>query len=160
MPDKMGYVLTPIQKADINTALDTVLSILNSVKTVQLKPEERVAAQSASETRLPYIEMAIKELAPAYTNLQPPFLSLADASNDLQMSFDLRSIITRLAEVSDRYVDFSLASEHFAYEYMRKYYAIAQEGQGVNTPGADTSVNALSPLFEGQGEKNVPAPNP
>ncbi len=160
MPSEMGFVLTPVQKADINTAIDNLLNTLNSIKVVQLTKEERIAAQSTSEKRLPYVEMAIKQLAPAYTNLQPPFMSLAVADNDLSMSLDLRSVLTRLSEVNDRYVDFSLASEHFAYEYMRKYYALAKEGLSVNTPGADTSVDALKPLFEGQGEKNPPAPTP
>jgi len=31
-------------------------------------------------------------------------------------------------------IDFSLASEHFAYEYMRIFYATAQQAQKVNTP--------------------------
>ena len=49
-------------------------------------------------------------------------------------------------------IDFSLASEHFAYEYMREFYHTAKRAQAVNTPGADTVVEALAPLFEGQGD--------
>ena len=57
-------------------------------------------------------------------------------------------------------IDFAMASEHFAYQYMRKFYVMAKEGQEVNTPGADTVVEALAPLFEGQGDQPDPVENP
>lgn len=160
MPDKMGYEITDPDKATIIDALNTALNTLNAIKIVQLTPKERNAAQSASETRLPYIQNAIDTLAPQFPNLQPGFLSLTDAEKDLSAAVDLREINTLVKEVNDRFTDFSLASEHFAYEYMRKFYAIAKEAQAVNTPGADTVVSELEPLFEGQGESGGENPTP
>jgi len=57
-------------------------------------------------------------------------------------------------------IDFAMASEHFAYEYMREFYEVAKRAQSVNTPGADTVIEALSPLFEGQGPNNPVVENP
>ncbi len=158
MPDKMGYEITGPDKATIIDALNTALNTLNAIKIVQLTPKERNAAQSASETRFPYIQNAIDNLAPQFPALQPGFLKLADAEKDFSSAVDLREINTLVKEVNDRFTDFALASEHFAYEYMRKFYAIAQEAQSTNTQGADTVVSELSPLFEGQGGGNPTPP--
>jgi hypothetical protein len=160
LPDKMGYVLTPTEKTTIIDALNLALTTLNTIKVVQLTAKERQGAQSVAEYRLPYTENAIISLAPQYPNLQPPFMPLTDATKDLTMSLDLREISLLVKEVNDRFVDFSLASEHFAFEYLLKFYAIAKEAQSVNTPGADTVVETLKPLFEGQGVQNEPVPNP
>ncbi len=160
MPDKMGLEFTPAEMTDLNAHFDGILTIMNNKKVVQLTAEERQGAQSASEKRLPYIQNAITTLAPNFPNLQPNFLILADADKDFNVSVQLRELAAKRNEVNDRMIDFSLASEHFAYIYMRKFYALAKEGQEVNTPGADTVVEALAPLFEGQGDQPDPVPNP
>ncbi len=160
MPDHMGLSFTPVEITDLNTHFDAILTIMNAKKTVQLTPKERQAAQSASETRLPYIQTAIQTQAPAFPNLQPNFLVLADADLDLKASLQLRDLATKRNEVNDRMIDFAMASEHFAYEYMREFYEVAKRAQNKNTPGADTVVEALSPLFEGQGDTTAPTPTP
>ena len=83
-----------------------------------------------------------------------------DAENDLSVSTYFRTVANLRNEVTDRMVDFAMASEHFAYQYMRVFYNNAKQAQAVNTPGADTVVNALSPLFEGQGGQPPVVPNP
>ena len=160
MPDKMGLSFTPTEITDLANHFDGILTIMNGKKVVQLTAEERKAAQSVSETRLPYTQNAISNLAPTFPNLQPGFLPLTDAQNDLQASTQLRDLAALRNEVNDRMVDFAMASEHFAYQYMRKFYKTAQEAQSVNTPGADTVVEALSPLFEGQGQQNETVETP
>jgi len=78
----------------------------------------------------------------------------------LQAATAMRALAKLRNEVNDRMIDFPLAFEHFAYQYTRKFYAIAKEAQSVNTPGADTVVEALAPLFEGQGDGGDPEPLP
>ncbi len=162
MPDNMGINISAVEKATIVSALNTALSTLNAIKVVQLTSDERKKAQSLSETRFPYTQNAIVILAPQFPNLQPPFMPLSEAQADLETSLSLREINVLIKEVIDRFTDFSLASEHFAYLYMRKFYALAQEAQAVNTPGADTVVSELSPLFDGQGPQpdDGDTPNP
>lgn len=154
MPDKMGLNFTPLEITDLTTHFDAILAIMNAKKVVQLTPKERQAAQSASEKRMPYVQNTIVNLAPAFPNLQPGFVSFTDAQNDFSASDTLRALSAKRNEVNDRMIDFAMASEHFAYQYMRKFYNQAQEAQEVNTPGADTVVEALAPLFEGQGKEN------
>src|ERR1051325_674043 len=125
MPDKMGLQFTGTQKQDVMDALQTALTILNDIKVVQLTPEERQGAQSAAERRLPYVDNAINNLAPAYPALQPGFMSWDDANSDAKMTGELRQILLLVDEINHRFIDFSLASEHFAYMYMRKFYNVA-----------------------------------
>ena len=115
MPDKMGVAFSGTQKADILTALNSSLAILNIIKVVQLTSEERQAAQSASATRLPYVENGIYNLAPNFPPLQPGYMPLADATKDADMNSDLQEILVVVNEIRDRFTDFSLACQHFGY---------------------------------------------
>ena len=160
MPNEMGYAIPPAIKASIIAGLTSALTDLNNIKIVQLESKERQGAQSIAETRYPYVQKGIKILAPTYANLQPNFLSLATADTNLQTSEDITEIMMLVKEIADRFVDFGLASEHFAYEYLRKFYEIAKSAQSTNAPGADTVVSELAPLFEKQGATNKPAPTP
>jgi hypothetical protein len=164
LPSQMGVNISPADVTTIQNALNTALRTLNGIQVVQLTVEERGKMQSMSETRFPYTQKAIETLAPQFPNLQPPFMPLADAQADLETSLTLREINVLVKEINDRFTDFALASERYAYLYMRKFYAIAKEGQAVNTPGADTVVSELSPLFEGMGpqadEEEDENPNP
>ncbi len=161
MPSEMGIAIPQPDKDIIINALNTALNTLNALKVVQLTAQERQGAQSIADTRFTYVQKGLKALAPAYPNLQPNFLDLATADTDLETTQDLLEIMLVVKEITDRFTDFSLASEHFAYQYLRKFYAIAQEAQSINTPGADTVVAELSPLFAGQGEEdNEPMSTP
>jgi hypothetical protein len=160
LPNQMGVNIPAVDVTTIKDALNTALSTLNGIQVVQLTVDERGQMQSMSETRFPFTQKAIEILAPQFPNLQPPFMPLADAQADLETSLTLREINVLVKEINDRFTDFSLASEHYAYKYMRKFYAIAKEGQSVNTPGADTVVSELGPLFEGQGENGGENPTP
>lgn len=154
MPSEMGIAIPGPIKAAIIADLNNALTALNTLKVVQLTADERKKAQGIAQTRLPYVQAGIKALAPGFPNLQPNFLSLATAGTDLDTSTDIMEIMLLVKEITDRFTDFGLASEHFAYQYVRKFYAIAKEAQAVNTPGADTVVGELAPLFEGQGDNS------
>jgi hypothetical protein len=156
----MGIAIPGPTKTVILTDLNNALAALNALKVVQLTASERQGAQSIAQGRFPYVQAGIKALAPTYPNLQPNFLNLVTADTDLQTAQDLMEIMLVVKEITDRFTDFGLASEHFAYQYVRKFYAIAKEAQSVNTPGADTVVAELAPLFAGQGSENPTPDNP
>ena len=88
MPSEMGISFTPTEIQDIRDHLNGILTIMNNKKVVQLTATERQAAQSASEKRFPYIQNAIKNLAPAFPNLQPNFLKLSDAEIDYDQLYE------------------------------------------------------------------------
>lgn len=152
MPSEMGLDFTAAEITTLEGHFNGILTIMNAKKVVQLTAKERQGALSVSDKRFPFTENAINNLAPAFPNLQPPFLALSTAEADFSASYKLRTLANLRNEVNDRMIDFSFASEHFAYEYMREFYHTAQRAQAVNTPGADTVVEALAPLFEGQGD--------
>ena len=159
MPNEMGVAIPPAIKAAIIADITNATNSVNAIKVVQLTALERQSAQSVAETRAPYVQKAIKNLAPAFTNLQPGFLPLTNATNDLDTSNDMAEINLAIKELSDRVTDLGLAAEHFAYLYTRKFYGIAKDAQDTNTAGADTVVSELAPLFEGQGVVNtIPVP--
>jgi len=82
-----------------------------------------VRAERSSELRVASIQPRDREA------LQPGFLSLATDQIDYMTSYRyrLRTIANLRNEVNDRMIDFSMASEHFAYQYTRKFYAIAKQ---------------------------------
>ena len=110
IPDKMGIVFTDAEMTEIMNHFNGILSVINAKKVVQLTAEERKAAQSASDIRYPYIQNAIKTLAVNFPNLQPGFLSVTDAQNDLQTTTDFRELAALRNEVTDRMVDFAMAA--------------------------------------------------
>ena len=55
--------------------------------------------------------------------------------------------------------DLSINLENTTYNYTTDMYYTAQRYVG-DLPGADVVVQELSPLFEGQGNFNEPAPTP
>jgi hypothetical protein len=160
MPDKMGIAFTNAEITTLQTAFNDILTLMNGKKIVQLTADERKAAQSISETRLPYTQNAINVLAADFPDLRPGFMPYADAQNDMDATGTLRELAALRNEVNDRMIDFSLASEHFAYQYMRVFYNGAKQALAVSTPGANTVVDALAPLFEAQGVHGSPAPTP
>ena len=160
MPSEMGLDFTAAEITALTDHFTGILTIMNAKKVVQLTAKERNGAQSVSETRFPYVQNTITNLAPDFPALQPGFLVFADAQKDLGASSTLRDLSVLRNEVNDRMTDFAMASEHFAYQYTRIFYSNAQKAQAVNTPGADTVVEALAPLFEGQGDKEEDTPTP
>jgi len=158
MPEKMGVMFTGTQKQDIVDHLTGIRTILASIKVVQLTKAERQGASSVDNVRLPYVIKG-EQLAQINVPLRPGFMSLADCTNDVKMTQDMMELKNQLNETTDVFIDFSLASEHFAYKFMLKFYESAQGALGTPTPGVDTVIDALAPLFEKQGS-NLPPVTP
>ena len=142
MPNQMEHRFTPQQYTDVINALKTAIDTLNSLQMVQLSPPERRKAHAVSNNRLPYVQQTIETLAPNYPELQPPYLSLAANTANFEMMEMLRHIMLLVQELNDRYTDFSIASQHNAFTYVRHFYASAKQA-----PKGKVVCQALSPLF-------------
>lgn len=161
MPTEMGVEFTAAEQAPILSGIQQAIAAIVAKKVVQLTAAERQGGQSVAETRQPYVHKAIDNLAPTHTALQPGFLPLASAQSDLHTAEFMNQVKLLIKELDDRATDFGIASEHHAFLYTRKFYAIAKEAQPTNTPGADTVVSELAPLFENQGNNSEnPEPEP
>jgi hypothetical protein len=150
MPSQMGYKFTPQQKADVISALKFVLDTLNSIKVVQLTEAERLKANPVSDKRLPYVQQTFKGLAPQYPKLQPRYLPFAANADNFEMMEAMREIMPLVKEISDRYTDFSIASQHFAFQYMVHFYKTS-----LQTPLGEEPAKALAPLFKRPKKKVV-----
>ena len=142
MPNQMEHRFTPQQYAGVINALKTAIDTLNSLQVVQLTPPERRKAQAVSDKRLPYVQQTFNSLAPNYPQLQPPYLSLANNTANFEMMEMLREIMPLVHELNNRYTDFSIASQHNAFVYVRHFYASAKR-----TPKGKLVCQTLSPLF-------------
>ena len=157
MPEKMGYVFTDLQKQTIIANLQEIVTIITGIKKVQLTAKERQGASSVDNVRLPYVIKG-EQLAQTYVELRPGYLSLADCTNNLKTTQDGVEIKNHVNQMVDVLTDFLLAEEHFAFEYMRKFYNNGKEAEGTPTPGVDAVIDALAPLFEKQGSSGTNLP--
>ena len=161
LPTQMGYAFTAQEKTDITTAVTTILDILNGKGLINLTPEERQEARSVAAARQPYVQVLFESLALNYTNLRPPFSDFTEAQKDYQYAAALRYMLLELLEALEVAEDHSLSAENLAFQYLLDFYSSCQRAAERNVPGATTALDALSPLFAGQGQvSTTPPPAP
>ena len=144
----MGVSLTTVQLDAIKLSIKSVTDVLNNLITVNLTKPERSSIQSVAEERLPYVQTAYETLIDNYPNLQPPFSDLTAAKADYTYTMQLRDLRLLLLQLVEILSDHELAAGNLSFEYMRDFYDVAKRAALRNVPGADTVVDALSPLFE------------
>lgn len=144
----MGVQFTSAELETINRNLDEILTIINGKATINLTKLERQSIQGVAAERLPYVQVAYNSLIPANPQFKPPFSSEEDATNDFTYMEQHNQISPKLGKVAEVFSDHQLAAGALAFEYMRDFYDVAKRGAERNVPGADSVVDALSPLFE------------
>lgn len=144
----MGVSLTPTQVSDIKLDIKAVTDTANNLITVNLTKQERSSIQSVAEERFPYVQTAFETLIDNNPNLQPSFSDLTAAKADYTYMTQLRDLRLQLLQLQEILSDHELASGYLAFEYTRDFYDVAKRAALRNVPGADTVVDALSPLFE------------
>lgn len=157
VPNSMGVSLTEEQIEDIQLQLKSIKDDLNVLIAVNLTKDERSSIQPVAEKRLPYVQTAFDDLIDANPSLQPGFMSLPDAKTNYGYMAQTGSLILALLQLLEIVTDHHLAAGSLAFDYMLEFYNIAKRAAKSNVPGADTVVDALSPLFE---QENEAAPNP
>jgi len=148
----MGVSLTTAQLEDLKLKIKSIKDILNTLIPVNLTKEERSAIQSVAQKRFPFVQTAYDTLIDNYPNLQPSFLNVTESKTDytyLTQHRQLRLLLLELLEISS---DHELAAGNRAFEYMRDFYNGGKRARERNVPGADTVVDALSPLFEQEND--------
>lgn len=155
VPTEMGVSLAPDQLAAAKLDINSVKDVLNTLITVNLTKPERQAIHSVAEERLPYVQTAFDSLIGSYPNLLPPFSDLPAAQADYAYMTQLRGLGLLVQQVMEIVSDHELAAGALAFEYMRDFYDVGKRAAERNVPGADTVVDALSPLFERENEASV-----
>lgn len=159
IPIKLGVKFTAEELELANKLLNDLMALFNSKATVNLTKDERKAAQSVSEGRLPFVERCYNDLLPNYKAFVPNFTDQESATFDYEYMQQTRSLILPTTMLLEIVTDHHLASGQLSYQTMRDYYHTAQRGAERNVPGADTVVDSLAPLFE-QTNTAAPAPKP
>ena len=150
----LNIIFTPAQLAAIDAALDALE--LNAPFRVNVPATEKNEEQAMNVKRYPYVQNTINNHAPANANMQPPFIPLADARNDLTLFDQFTPRINRLNSIQESYVDTQWVAGTEAYNYFRKFYAIVEQAKTDNVPGADAIYQDLKRLFEEQGPPPPP----
>ena len=151
----MGVSLTTAQLDAIKLHLKSSQDVLNNLVTINLTKPERQAIQSVADERLPYVQRTFDDLIINNTNLLPPFRDLDEAKANYTYMTQLRSLMLALLQLIEILSDHELAASALAYEYMLDFYDVAKRAAERNVPGADTVVDALSPLFDRINEAPV-----
>lgn len=147
--------LSPVQKAALDGAFQTIITTIQSVAAVNLTPQERQSLQSIDNVRLPYVMRTFGQHVVNYPNLIPAFLSLPEAQKDANLSKDMMDYTLKAKQVLELITDLGLLAEHETYQFFLEYYNTATRAKDSNVPGADTVYNDLKPLFD---QINTPAP--
>lgn len=148
VPTNMGVSLTDTQLEDAKLSLQSVKDQLNGLISINLTKPERSAIQSVSDERLPFVQRTFDDLIGNNRNLLPPFSDLDEAKANYAYMVQTGSLKVLLLQVLEILSDHELASGALAFEYMRDFYDVAKRAAERNVPGADSVVDALSPLFE------------
>lgn len=148
VPISMGVSLTTTQLDAIKLNIKSIKDVLNNLITINLTKDERSGIQSVAEKRFPYVETAYDTLIDNYPNLQPSFGNVTEAKSDYTYLTQHRQLGLLLLELLEISSDHELSAGYRAFEYMRDFYDVAERATERNVPGADTVVDALSPLFK------------
>lgn len=145
----INITFTPVQLTAIDAALDALES--NAPFRVNIPADDKNDEQAMNVTRYPFVKNVIENYAPANPTLQPGFLPLPDAKNDLNLYDQFTPRVNRLASILESYIDTQWLAGTEGYNYFREFYAIVERAKNNNVPGADAIYNDLKRLYEEQG---------
>lgn len=154
----LNVSITPAQQTAIEDAIQTILDTMAAIGVVNLSPEERKSLPSISNTRLPYVAKGIKELATNFPDFVGLDITQPRASDLFDTFTQLANFKVKLKEVDDRMTDMAMNAENLAYRFTLDLYGTAEKYKG-RVAGADTIIDELKGLFEGQGNPgDTPTP--
>jgi len=98
MTDKFSFQLSEQDKSDVNTAIQTLVSILEP-KLITLTPEERMEMPKMGDKTVSFVEKAI-EYAQEYPQYMPAFIDIPEAELDFNAVKDIRVIFNQLQRLT------------------------------------------------------------
>lgn len=150
----INIIFTPAQQAAIDAALDALET--NAPFRVNIPADDKNDEQAMNVKRYPFTKNVIENYAPANPTLQPGFMPIGDAKNDMTLYDQFTPKINRLASILESYIDTQWLAGTEGYAYFREFYAIVERAKNNNVPGADAIYNDLKRLYEEQGPDAPP----
>ncbi len=148
--NKIDITFTAAQVTAINGAIATIISNIPFAQNLTLA--ERDSVPNIQDNRYPYAQKAVEILAPANPILVSGFAgTLAQAVTDWTLVKQFDTFIPDLLKLVEMFNDTRQVAASEVYAFLLEFYASAQRAAANNVPGADSIVEALAPLFAGQG---------
>lgn len=157
IPIKMGIDLSPEEEAAFDKAINDAIDILVRKMPINLTDVERQSVRSVAEGRKPYMDKTYDSLGRNNPLLHPGYLTFEEEQTNYNYSRKLRQRFPQLYKLLEVVEDHAFSAENLSFKWLRKFYNNAQEARDTNTPGAESVVAELSPLFE---QVNTAAPAP
>ncbi|MCW5908674.1 MAG: hypothetical protein KIS94_12500 [Chitinophagales bacterium] len=155
-PSSIGASISEVELSAMITSLDSVITTITGKAVINLTPEERQQGPSIDNTRLPYVQQAIQQLAPSHPTLVPGFQDVAEAERNMNCALACRELVTKLNQTMEVVTDFAIANERLAYQFTLDFYLNAKRADERNVPGAGTPVEELKPLFDRESNPETP----
>lgn len=150
----MGVDLTPAEVTAIDDHFNAIIQIFGDKMAINLTDKERQSVRSVAEGRKPYMDKTFDTLAPNNKVLQPGYLDFNEDLTNYNYARKLRGILPQARKLMEILEDHAYSAENLGFVYMLKFYNNAKEARDTNTPGAESVVAELAPLFE---QTNTPA---
>jgi len=151
VPTQLGIIFTPEEEATIDTALQDILTILQSKATFNMSNEERQGLSSVGDERFPYVLRSISNYGVTYPHLNGLAYSHTMADHDLATYGYTSGIEPRLDQITELTTELKQVAGHFCFKFMRQQYKNAEANLAENVAGAQVVYDGLKDCFEGQG---------
>ena len=155
---KINTTFSPLQSAAIDAAIAAILA--NLPAQFNLTKEERTELPNISDERYPYAQRGIEIHGPNNPILVSGFAGTqAEATSDFTFYNQSENIIQRLLQVVEIVTDTQHVAGSEAFVWLRELYRSSKAAAENQVPGADSVVDDLKSLFDGQGTPGeIPPP--
>ncbi|HLG36467.1 MAG TPA: hypothetical protein VI757_16435 [Bacteroidia bacterium] len=155
--NQINIEFSPLQETAINNDFADIDT--NFPFAVNLTKDERGSIANIDNERYPYAQRTMDIHAPNNPNLVTGFAgTYADAQRDWRLVNQCEGFKQKALMLIEKLNDTQHLSGSEVYKFMRQLYASAKLAAANNVPGADTIVDDLKTLFEGQGVELPPNP--
>lgn len=154
MEDRFSFQLTEQEKSDINTAIQTLVSVLEP-KLITLTPEERKEMPKMGDKTVAFVEKAI-EYAQEYPQYMPAFIDVPEAALDFNAVKDIRGLFNQLHRLTSELDDSMILAGSEAYSSTLSVYKVLKNAAAMGQPGAEDAARDLANRFP-RGKRTTPA---
>ncbi|WP_319482494.1 hypothetical protein [uncultured Draconibacterium sp.] len=145
MTDKFSFQLSEQDKSDVNTAIQTLVSILEP-KLITLTAEERMEMPKMGDKTVSFVEKAI-EYAQEYPQYMPAFIDVPEAELDFNAVKDIRVIFNQLQRLTSELDDSMILAGSEAYSSTLAVYKVLKNAADMGQPGAENAARELASRF-------------
>ena len=154
MNDVFSFHLTDEEKAEVNQAIEKLVTILEP-KLITLTPEERKELPKMGDKTVAFVEKAV-EYAQEYPQYMPAFIDVPEANSDFEAVKAIRIYFNQLERITDELNDSMTIAGSEAYSTALSVYKVLKNAASMGQPGAEEAAKELANRFPRAKRKNRP----